>query len=203
MFQPPPQLLSSYPWINYLSVYLLMDNLVDYLPSIKAVDSALPLFDAILRTGAICGAVNMAVTNPNPAIASSLFFQLLVGAVASAGGGVTATTLGVWNTEWAFRAPPVLRGGFVDTLDLWSGSVSAAIYGCLAGTHPSYTPYTRWLSGQGEKYVAGSSLMAPNEARIVTALALTAIYSFRVYQVHYVASPIIPPPPQPIKEKAE
>ena len=206
MFLPSPQLLSISPWINYLGVHILFGYVVDLTPSPKVMDVALPLLDAIFRTGSICGAVNTAHAHPNPAIASSLFFQLLVGAVASSAGGATAATLGVWNSEWAFRTPPILRGGIVDTLDIWSGSLAAAVYGCLMGYHPAYEPYTRWLSGMGEKYVAGTPLMSPLEARSAATLVLTALFAFRVYQVHYTASSssaVQGPPPPSTKEKSE
>lgn len=203
MFQPPPQLLSVQPWINYLGVHIFFGYIVDFAPSAKVIDTALPLLDAILRTGAICGSVSMARAHPNPAIASSLFFQLFIGAVASAGGGVSASTLGVWNAEWTLRVPPFLRGGFIDTLDIWSGSLIAAVYGCLLGLHPEYEPYTRWLSGMGEKYVPGSSLMSPLEARTVCTVALSAIYAFRVYNIHYATPARVAAIPVPVKEKSE
>lgn len=203
MFQPPPQLLSIKPYINYLAVHVLFGYVIDFLPSPKVIDTSLPLIDAIMRTGSICGAVQLAHTHSNPAIASSLFFQLLIGAVASAGGSVTASTLGVWNQEWSLRVPPFLRGGLIDTLDLWSGSLAAAVYGCLLGLHPAYEPYTRFLSGQGEKYVAGTPLMSPLEARSTTVLVLTALYAFRVYKTHYVERALPASAPVTIKEKAE
>lgn len=180
---------------------MLFGYIVDFAPSAKVIDTSLPLLDAILRTGAICGSVSMAHAHSNPAIASSLFFQLLIGAVASAGGGVSASTIGVWNAEWNFRVPPFLRGGFIDTLDIWSGSLIAAVYGCLLGLHPEYEPYTRWLSGLGEKYVPGTPLMSPLEARTVCTVALSAIYALRVYNIHYAASARVPAIPTPIKEK--
>jgi len=204
MFLPPPQILSVSPWINYLVVHMLLGYAVDMGPSQKAIDTALPLLDAILRTGSICSVVNLAHAHPNPAIASSLFFQLFVGAVVSAGGGATAATLGVWNIEWAFRAPPLLRGGIVDTLDIWSGSLAAAIYGCLMGYHSAYEPYARWLSGLGGKYVAGTPLMSPLEARSVATVVLALLYAVKAYKVHYATPRVAPvPPPPSTKEKSE
>jgi len=204
MFLPPPQLLSISPWVNYLGVYILFGYTADMAPSLKTVDTALPLLDAILRSGSVCGAVNLAYTHPNPAIASSLFFQLFVGALASGGAGITTSTLGVWNSEWSFRTPPFLYGGMVDTLDIWGGSLTAAVYGCLMGYHPAYEPYTRWLSGMGTKYVPGTPLVSPLEARSVVIVVLAVLFSFRVYKVHYAAFGVTKiPSPQPTKEKSE
>lgn len=202
MFLPPPQLLSISPLINYLGVYILFSYVVDMAPSLKTIDTALPLLDAIFRTGSICGAVNLAYTHQNPAISSSLFFQLLVGAIASAGGGTAAATLGVWDSEWTFRTPPFLRGGVMDTLDIWSGSLAAAVYACLMGYHPAYEPYARWLSGMGDKYVPGTPLMSPLEARSAATLVLTLLFAFRVYNVHYTSFGVTRVPP-PTKEKSE
>ncbi|KAF8317650.1 hypothetical protein DL93DRAFT_514337 [Clavulina sp. PMI_390] len=205
MFQPPPQLLTVQPWLNYISVHILFGYAVDYAPSPKFLDTYLPIFDAILRTGSVCGAVSAARAHPNPAIASSTFFHLIIGAVASAGGGVTASTLGVWNTEWSLRRPPFLQGGVVDTLDLWGGSIVAAVYSCLLGLNPAYEPYTRWLSGLGDKYEPGTPLMTPLEARSVSVIILAGLFAWRAYMIHY-TTPVqakSAPTPTSIKEKTE
>jgi len=191
---PPPQILSAYPTINYLSVHIfityLLTNTSIAFPSPKILNSFLPLIDAILRTGAICSSVTLAHTHPNPALSSSLFLQLVIGAVASAGGAVSASTLGIWELEWSFRTPPFLRGGLVDTLDVWSGSLAAAVYGMLLGFHPAYEPYTRFfarfVSGWKGPYIQGTPLMSPLEARSVSVIVLTTLYTFRVYRTHYV-----------------
>lgn len=192
---PPPQILSAYPTINYLSTHIFLGIVLNALgaPSAKTIDTVLPLLDAIMRTGAICSTVNIVTAHPNPAISSSLFLQLLIGAIASSGGGVAASTLAVWDPQWSLRTPPFLRGGVVDTLDVWSGSVAAAVYGSLLALHPSYEPITRLLSGNGEAYITGTPLMSPLEARSASVLVLTVLYSYRVYATHYSAAKVAPP----------
>lgn len=156
-------------------------------PPPKLLDTVLPIVDAVLRTGGVCYTVNLVHSHPNPAVSSSLFLQLLLGGVASAGGGAAASTLGVWETQWSLRTPPFLRGGLLDTLDIWGGSIVAAVYGCLLGLHPAYEPYTRWLSGEGKAYEAGTPLMSPIEARSVSVFVLGALFAYRAYVTHYVA----------------
>ena len=55
---------------------------------------------------------------------------MIVGALASAGGGMTAGTLGTWKSQWGFSTPPVLRAGvgLWGSLDLWGGSLVGMIY---------------------------------------------------------------------------
>ncbi|KAF9517577.1 hypothetical protein BS47DRAFT_1326382 [Hydnum rufescens UP504] len=190
---PPPQILSAYPTINYLSVHILITYLLTNtsipFPPPKVMDTFLPLIDAILRSGSICSCVTLAHTHPNDAISSSLFLQWFIGAVASAGGGISSVTLDIWNPEWSFRTPPFLRGGVLDTLDMWSGSLAAAVYAMLLGFHPAYEPYTRFCArfvpGWAGPYVQGTPLMSPLEARGVCVIGLTGLYAFRVYRTHY------------------
>ena len=83
-----------------------------------------------------------------------------------------------------------LRGGIIDTLDIWSGSLAAAVYGVLLGFHPAYEPYTRFctgfIGGWKDVYVQGTPLMSPLEARSVSVIVLAVLYAFRTYRTHYV-----------------
>ncbi|KAF8310613.1 uncharacterized protein EI90DRAFT_3100093 [Cantharellus anzutake] len=170
---PPPQILSLHPYINYLNPSSFPS------PSLlKFIDTVLPMVDAILRTGGITSSIHLALTHPtHPQLRSSLFLQLLLGAVASAGGGVLAGTLNVFSAHWSFTTPPFLRsntpsGSFLGTLDIWSGSVS-----------PSSMDKDSWSA----PLLQGSAvqLMTPLEARSVSVIVLTLIYAYRVYAVHY------------------
>ncbi|KAF8326868.1 uncharacterized protein EI90DRAFT_3069359 [Cantharellus anzutake] len=207
---PPPQILSLHPYINYLTPHVFLSTLFSQaFPSpslLKFIDTVLPMVDAILRTGGITSSIHLALTHPtHPQLRSSLFLQLLLGAVASAGGGVLAGTLNVFSAHWSFTTPPFLRsntpsGSFLGTLDIWSGSVVSLIYGFLIGSHPSYAPIQRFLIsnapflfGNIDKdswsapLLQGSAvqLMTPLEARSVSVIVLTLIYAYRVYAVHY------------------
>jgi hypothetical protein len=50
---------------------------------------------------------------------------MIIGALASSGGGLAAGTLGAWTNQWAVSTPPVLRTGvgMWGSLDVWGGSV--------------------------------------------------------------------------------
>lgn len=186
---PPPQILSASPSINYLSTHLLVGFLLSAFgsPSSKTLDTFLPLIDAILRTGAITSSVNIVRAHPNPAVSSSLFLQLLIGAISSSGGGVSAATFGVWEPTWGLRTPPVLNADWVGSLDVWSGSIAAAVYGYLAGTHPEYARARAYLShGDGaEKVLEVDPLMTPLGARSAATVVLTVLYAYRTYRTHY------------------
>jgi len=202
-----PQILSIHPYINYLIPHIFLSALFPLpFPLLKLVDTLLPLIDAILRTGGITSSLHLALTHtslgqPKP----SLFLQLLLGAIASAGGGVLAGTLNVFSPNWSFSTPPFLLsntpGGFLlGTLDLWSGSIVSLVYGILIGSHPSYVPIQRFLlsiapslfsnvpKGHLKTQVLSGNvvqLMGPLEARSVSVIVLSLIYAYRVYEVHY------------------
>ena len=88
-------------------------------------DTFLFLPDAILRTGTITSALDTIQSHPDPRLSQSLFLRVLVGAIASAGGGVTAATLNVWTPNWTLSTPVFLRKNtsVLSTLDLWAGSL--------------------------------------------------------------------------------
>lgn len=79
-------------------------------PSGKFVDTLFPAIDAICRSGAIIGGVAAVKSHANPAVANSLLAQLIIGAVASVGGGAAAGFFGVWDKEWSLKTPTFLKG---------------------------------------------------------------------------------------------
>ena len=50
---------------------------------------------------------------------------MLLGAIASAGGGLSAGTLKTWTPEWSLGTPPVLKegAGIWGTVDVWGGAL--------------------------------------------------------------------------------
>lgn len=84
---PPPQLVSSTPWIIYPGVHVLLSILfsVVSLPDARFLDTALPLVDAVTRSAPICGAIEAVRSHPNELIRYSLTAQIISAAVASAG----------------------------------------------------------------------------------------------------------------------
>jgi hypothetical protein len=77
LFGPPVQLLSPWPLINYLSVYLFVNSpfITPYHPSAETLDTVVPVIDALTRSFPISGAVLAATSHSNPAIRGSLMYQ--------------------------------------------------------------------------------------------------------------------------------
>jgi len=99
-------------------------------------DIALFPLDAIVRTTAIVGSISLlspssaSANQLNPLYVNSPLTHMIIGALASAGGGMTAGTLGTWKSQWGFNTPPVLRAGvgIWGSLDVWGGSLVGMIY---------------------------------------------------------------------------
>lgn len=142
---PPPVLYAPQPWINYISVHLILTFLFSLAPSVltnsdflSTLDLALFPIDAMLRVNAVVGTLShLAPGSPSfdtisPVLINSPLFHFIIGCTASAGGGVTAATLGVWNTSWGSGGftPVFLRKGprtpfknALSTLDVWGGGL--------------------------------------------------------------------------------
>jgi hypothetical protein len=113
---PPPQLYSIHPWINYVGVHLFLTLLFTLLPPVRpkypplsseanpvwcqllrpaVLDTLSPIPDALVRTASLTNALRTLSTHPSisPALSDSWFTHVVVGAVASAGGGTLAGTL--------------------------------------------------------------------------------------------------------------
>ena len=190
----PPQLFSPHPWIAYCSVHVVLSAIIGGfgLPlNGKLLDTVFPALDAATRSGAIIAGVNMVRSHPNPAVANSLFAQLIFGAIGSAGGGAVAATLGAWNSDWALSTPPFLKAGtgVLPTLEIWSGALAAALYGTLLNLHPSYEPVYGAVGMQAKPVVT------PLGARSAVVLLLTLLYYVKVVAMHYL------PKSQPIKQR--
>ena len=135
---PIPQLLSFTPLLVYATTHFCLPDIRN-LPSLKTLDSIFPLVDALLRTTAIAAGVEACRNHPSPAISGSLSIQLFIGAVASSAGGISAQTLSVWEPSWRLSRPIFLQEGtMLAGTDVWSGTLVAAIYGCLTASHPQY-----------------------------------------------------------------
>ncbi len=84
--QIPGQLLTVWPWLNYLSVYLAVSFVVASVgaPSAKLLDLTLPVLDGATRTAATYGGINMVLNHANPAARSSLLLQIIIGTISAA-----------------------------------------------------------------------------------------------------------------------
>ncbi|KAG6894904.1 hypothetical protein C0992_004042, partial [Termitomyces sp. T32_za158] len=145
---PPPMLYSPAPYIIYLTTHLTLTLLTALFPRLLSravlalLDTVLFPLDALVRTAAITNTT--AYLSPSPAstvpapLRSSITTHLLIGALASAGGGLTASTLSTWSPSWALATPPVLRAPTVwNTMDVWGGALVAAVHAMLVG-HPAF-----------------------------------------------------------------
>ncbi|KAK7040728.1 hypothetical protein VNI00_009634 [Paramarasmius palmivorus] len=208
---PPPPLYTIHPYINYLGVHLLLTVVFSIFPDAASTD-LLPTYDlflfpldAILRVNAITS--SLALLSPsnahsphvNQLLASSPFFHLILGAVASAGGGVSAATLSVWTSHWAFSTPVFLRpaAGWLGTLDLWGGSIVAFVYS-LTTAHPAFDVVVPSLSSSS--LLVSLSLheippLSPLGAKSLSILVLGSLFGFRAVTSM--------PKPSPIKQEAE
>ncbi|GHJ85761.1 hypothetical protein NliqN6_2163 [Naganishia liquefaciens] len=193
---PPPQLLSPLPWINYISTYLFVTNpgFVALLPSPAILDTILPIVDGLTRSFPISGAVLSSSAHGNPAIRSSVMFQILLGGLSASGGGLAATTLNVFNPEWRLSTPPILFSGIMGSLDFVAGCVAAVIFGFLTGSHPAYAPFVQAArtivlgADVAEKPSASNALMTVLGARSVVVFFLSIVYAWRAFVLHWYPS---------------
>ena len=148
-------------------------------PSGKLVDTAFPIIDAICRSGAIVGAISAVRAHSNPLVANSLLAQVIIGGVASVGGGAAAGFFGVWDKEWSIKTPSFLKGGVLATMDLWAGSVSAVIFGIATLSNPAYEDIATQLVGKPK------AMMTPLGGRSLVVIYLTIMYVVRVAYTHY------------------
>ncbi|TFK60858.1 hypothetical protein BDN72DRAFT_965489 [Pluteus cervinus] len=198
--QPPPMLYSVGIWINYIVPHLILTFLfsTSFLsPSLLTtnshlVDTILFPLDGLLRAGSVAGTLAL-LSNPsspvNPLLASSPLTHLILGAIASGGGGTTAATINAWNPQWSFNTPVFLRDGvgWLGTLDLWGGALAAIIYSSLT-SHPAFTPFTHgFLSYMAVLPFTPDLLpsLSALGAKAVAALVFMILFATRVYLRHW------------------
>lgn len=196
MGTPPPQLLTAWPLINYISVYAVINSpfISPYHPTSETLDTVVPLIDGLTRAFPISGAVLACSTHSNPAIRNSLMYQIILGGISASGGGMVASTLNVFSPEWRLSTPPILSSGFLGSLDFVAAAVSSVIFGLLTSSHPVYVGATNYLStlpylSPASNKAAASSgaagpLMTVLGARSVVVLFLSIVYATKAYVLH-------------------
>jgi len=183
----PPQLYSVQPWISYLSVHLLLTGIIPHIQSVispRILDTLLFPIDSVLRLSSITASLSLLQAHPDPHLSQSLFLQLIIGAVASAGGGVTAATFDVWTPEWKFGTPVILKSNWVGSVDVWGGAVTAFVYGLLTASHPTHEHLLKSLSITSQPEPA----LTPLEARAAATIVLAVIFLWRVVVVHWIGT---------------
>lgn len=165
---PPPQFYSFHPWINYITVHLVLTALFNVFPGLlvpKIYDTLLFPLDGLLRAHSVVSAVslpaNPAISNPLSALSSpnphkamdTALGHIILGVIASSAGGITLSTLSLWSDDWRFSTPPILKATFWGSADVWGGAIAAIIYSSsthaaafaippFASLTPAYFPLT-------------------------------------------------------------
>ncbi|MBW0488539.1 hypothetical protein O181_028254 [Austropuccinia psidii MF-1] len=182
---PIPQMLSFKPLLAYGITHLIIPD-ISRLPTLKTLDSFLPLIDALIRTTAIAAGVEACRTHPVSAVSESWAIQLFIGAISSSGGGISAQALRVWEPNWCLARPSFLQEGtMLAGTDVWSGALIAAIYGALTASHPSYHHFL----SKYFPYISPKPILPTVDAKALSAFILAVIYCWRTYQVHYISKP--------------
>ncbi|KAF8629798.1 hypothetical protein AX15_003269 [Amanita polypyramis BW_CC] len=192
---PPPTFYSVDLYTNYLSTHLFFTALFNYYPNLlnaRLLDTILFPLDALLRTNSITSSITL-LTGPgvNPVYAASPLTHLLLGAVASSAGGLSAATLRTWTPEWSLGMPPVLKegAGVWGTLDVWGGALVALVHG-IATSHPAFSSFTDTLG-----FAPGTVVLSPLGAKSLGAIVLTLLFGLRVFYTHW-SNKSVPRPAQ-------
>lgn len=194
-----------------MTVHLVLTLIFQLFPAAlhpPTFDTALFPIDALVRTGSIIGTLShlaISTNSPvNPLLIRSPLTHLIIGALASSGGGITASTLSTWTPSWAFSTPPILRAGtgILGSVDFWGGSLVAAIYGIFT-RHEAFADVTATLNN----VVASSRLpipsfvtsetggvvetvqLSPPLAKALAATVLSLLFGLRAWKFHWAKAP--------------
>ncbi|TKY88224.1 hypothetical protein EX895_002934 [Sporisorium graminicola] len=194
--QIPGQLLTVWPWINYLSVYLLTSAAISVAgpPSAKLLDLALPVLDGATRSAATYGGINMVLNHANPAARSSLLLQVVIGTISACGGGISAFTLNVFDPlGWSFGTPSFLKAKrLVEFTDILAPALASAVFGVLTLSHPGYGSVLTYV---GEK---PRGLLSQEGGKAVISLVIGTCFFLRAIWLHVLAPAGAAPAPRPI-----
>ncbi|KAG2001807.1 hypothetical protein CC2G_013006 [Coprinopsis cinerea AmutBmut pab1-1] len=140
---PPPQFYSFHPWVNYITVHLVLTAFFNFYPNLlvpKIYDTLLFPLDGLLRAHSVVSAVSLfaspSISNPLSALSQpspfknmdTAFGHIVLGILASAAGGITLNTLSLWSEEWRFATPPILKASLWGSADVWGGALAAIVY---------------------------------------------------------------------------
>ncbi|CDS01029.1 uncharacterized protein SPSC_01067 [Sporisorium scitamineum] len=180
--QIPGQLLTVWPWINYLSVYAATGVLISIAgaPSAKLLDLTLPVLDGATRTAATYGGVNMVLNHANPAARSSLLLQIIIGTISACGGGISAFTLNVFDPlGWTFATPPFLKAkSLVEFTDIIAPALASAVFGVLTLSHPGYGSVLTYV------HSTPKGLLSQEGGKAVISLVIGTCFFVRAVWLH-------------------
>jgi hypothetical protein len=191
--QIPGQLLTVWPWFNYLSIYVAVMATLGARPSAKLLDLTMPVIDGATRTAAAYAGINMVLNHANPAVRSSLLMQILIGTISACGGGISAFTLNVFDPlGWSFSTPPFLKAKtWVEFTDIVAPALATAIYGVLTLSHPTYSPFLSAI------HTNQTALLSQEGGKAAMSLVIGSCFFLRALWLH-VISPPPPVAPRPI-----
>lgn len=183
--QIPAQLLTVWPWINYLSVYAVTTLLISIAgagPSAKMLDLWLPVLDGATRTAATYGGIQMVLNHANPAARNSLLLQVIIGTISACGGGISAFTLNVFDPlGWSVSTPPFLKAkSLVEFTDIFAPALASAVYGVLTLSHPGYGSVLTLVHGQSK------GLLSQEGGKAVISLVIGSCFFARAVWLHVV-----------------
>ncbi|RDB19172.1 hypothetical protein Hypma_014221 [Hypsizygus marmoreus] len=201
---PPPMLYSAAPYVIYLSTHLALTLLFGVFstllspPFLAFLDTILFPLDALVRVGAVTGTIAHLApgsTWVNPVLTASPITHLIIGALASSGGGISASTLSTWSQNWSFSTPPILRAPTLvafwwASMDVWGGALVAAVHGTMMG-HEAFWSVRELIGGLGVERLFGIGkdgnglALEPVDAKAFCAATLTFCFGLRVYKVHW------------------
>ncbi|KAF8347555.1 hypothetical protein F5887DRAFT_956305 [Amanita rubescens] len=183
---PSPTFYSIHLYINYIAPHLLFTLIFTLYPDLlnpRLLDTFLFPLDALLRTNTITATIGLlSNSGVNPVYASSPLAHMLLGAIASAGGGLSAATLKTWTPEWSLGTPPVLKegAGIWGTVDVWGGALVALVYGIVT-SHHAYSGFADTLG-----FAPGTIVFSPLGAKALGAVLLTVLFGLRVFFLHWI-----------------
>lgn len=198
---PQPMLHSIHPYINYITVHLALTLVLNLFPDLlnpKLLDTILFPLDALVRTVAITGAITLlsipsqsASVSVHPTLLLSPLTHMIIGALASSGGGLTAATLSTWTPSWSFSTPPLFRAGtgLWGSVDFWGGALVAAIHG-VATRHEAFSDITAASDRTGVLSMKGTK-MDSLQAQALAAAVLSVLFGVRVWKVHWSAGVVL------------
>lgn len=203
--QQPAWLLSPTPWLTYIPIYLLLmpTSLGEYIhstcPSLLFNLSG-SIIDGMTRGTAACAIPSALGVAGVPVTAWTVG---VLGGIATTAGGILVQFMGLHKGNWELGMPIILKGGILNTLDFWGGTLSALLYAALLRLTPELSLVSDTLArimpsdllSLGAKDLS-APLVTPDIARGVVVLFLAALFLARVITLAVLS-------PRPVLGKAK
>lgn len=175
---PPIWLLSPLPWGIYVSAYVLLvetgvANIISQAPALP-LSLALSLVDGLCRGVAITSMPALASK-----VSSSWITPVILGAIATCGGGWIAEGMGMNKSTWQAGIPRVLSGGVLPTLDVWGAMAAGFLYVTLTQGYPALKTVGKFTTALLPGEYVHDGRVSGEVARALVVLFLTALFAAR------------------------